>query len=490
MTAPDPRGFRALSVTLAGPASLDGTALPEAGLLALAGSTGSLYAADGILLAGFGTAAVLPLPNGLADAAAVASIRAWLAAVPSAGGPHAGNGVSGNGVGGRVVALGALPFDRTATGGLVVPTLTVGREPPGRVWATLVTTAERARPEVLRQELAAVLRAAGDVDGGPGGPTAPGGGGSPALTEVPPGAGYADAVAKAVGEIDAGGLEKVVLARRVDARFPGQLDLGRLVRRLRVQEPSCTTFSVPVDPGAATRPASGGVGSPAPGVARFVGASPELLVRRDGSAVTCHPLAGTIGLTGDAALDAAAVDRFLGSAKEHREHRLVVEAIAAVLDPLTTTLDVPADPSLVRLESVAHFGTLVRGTLSHALPHAGSGVGQVADDARPSVLDLVAALHPTPAVGGVPQDRALEAITRLEAAPRGLWAGPVGWMDAAGDGEWMIGLRSATVDGPVVHLHAGAGIVAGSEPAAELAETTVKLAPMLDALASGLSAAR
>ncbi|HVX21185.1 MAG TPA: isochorismate synthase [Acidimicrobiales bacterium] len=487
MTVPDPAGLVTAWTWL------DGASLPEAGLLAVAGSTGSLFAADRLLLAGFGTAAVLPLPGGL-DGSDLGAVQAWLAAVPAtpvgagvaardreAAAPGNGDGGSdGDGPIGRAVAIGALPFDRAAPGALVVPALTVGRHRDGRAWATLVAAADDAGPEALQAAVAELLDRAREAEQGVGQEAEQGAEGqadlvaagdgsaatvpAPALTEIPPGAGYAAAVAEAVAEIEAGRLEKVVLARSLEARLGRPVDLGRVVRRLRAQEPSCTTFSVPTTPGPAT-----------PG-GRFVGASPELLVRRAGRAVTCHPLAGTIGLTGDPAVDAATVDRFLASAKEHREHRLVVDAIAAVLGPLTTALAAPDQPSLVRLQSVAHFGTVIDGTLD-------APGGRL-----PSVLDLLAALHPTPAVGGVPRDRALAAIAELEPAPRGLWAGPVGWVDGKGDGEWMIGLRSATVDGDVVRLHAGAGVVAGSDPAAELAETTVKLAPMLDALAPGLLA--
>ncbi len=469
MTTVDPTRLRAVSLSLdesgplGGDGPLDGAALPDMALLALAGSTGSLFAADHRLLAGFGVAAVLPLPGGLADAEAVAAVGTWLAAVDVDDETAPGT----DGPAGRVLAIGALPFDRSAPGALVVPALTIGQDRGGRPWATFVAPVDQARPEALRAAMAEILQRAREVEReGAGSPPEA----RPTLTEVPPGPGYAAAVSAAVADIDAGRLDKVVLARSVEARFAEPLDIGRVVQRLRTQEPSCTTFSVPA--GTSGRDGTG----------RFVGASPELLVRRTGTAVACHPLAGTIGLTGDAAVDTATVDRFLASAKEHWEHRLVVDAIAAVLGPLTTVLRAPAEPSLVRLQSVAHFGTAIDGTLTDDRDRMAGG--QV-----PSVLDLLAALHPTPAVGGVPLDRALAAIAHLEPAPRGLWAGPVGWVDATGDGEWMIGLRSATIDGPVVRLHAGAGIVAGSDPAAELAETTVKLAPMLDALAPGASAA-
>ncbi len=234
--------------------------------------------------------------------------------------------------------------------------------------------------------------------------------------------------------------------------------------RLWAQEPSCTIFSFPDGAG-------GG---------RFLGASPELLVRRRGDAVGCHPLAGTVGLRPEAGPggdgEPADLVGFLSSAKDRLEHELVVEAIVEALAPRCTHLEVPAAPSLVRLRTVAHLGTAIEGRLA------------AAEGGRtPSVLELLADLHPTPAVGGLPRSLALACIDRLEPAGRGLWAGPVGWVDAAGDGRWVIGIRSATVEGSAATLTAGAGIVAGSDPWEEVAETTVKLASVLDALAPGAS---
>jgi len=204
-----------------------------------------------------------------------------------------------------------------------------------------------------------------------------------------------------------------------------------------------------------------------------VGATPELLMSQRGAGITCHPLAGTIGLSGDAAEDQRAIDRFATSAKDRREHRFVVEEIAQLLSPWASRVEVPDAPSLIRLETVAHFGTEISATL-----------GEV-DGRIPHPLTLLAALHPTAAVGGVPRAEALSLIGALEGRSRGPWAGPVGWIDGAGNGDWMIALRSGTVTDRRARLWAGAGIVAGSEPAAELRETTWKLAPMLRALSPG-----
>ncbi|MGP8060642.1 MAG: isochorismate synthase MenF [Acidimicrobiales bacterium] len=435
---PGPEELRAVTVALDAPG-------PDP--LSLAGAVGTLFAGPDLSLAGRGEAAVLDLPRGLDDAGALDRLVGWLSAVAhrdEVGRP-----------GTRVAAHGALPFDRARPGRLVVPELTLGSDAQGR-WVTWIGPSGRAAPG--RRELATRLRAlAGDPhDARPGPRTRTGP--APELRAVPSPDDYAASVAAAVAAMAVGPLTKVVLARCLDARFAQVLDPGEVLRRLARHEPACTAFAHDVDGG------------------RFLGVTPELLVARSGSVVTCHPLAGTVALGGPD--DDSAVARLLGSAKDHAEHRLVVEDIAALLRPRCSSLDVPRSPTLVRLHSVAHLGTLIEGKLD--------------GDDRPveHALGLLAALHPTPAVGGVPRTEALAYIRRSEAVDRDHWAGPVGWVDAAGDGEWMIGIRSATVSGDrtSARLCAGAGIVEDSDPADELAETTVKLAPVLEALAPGTSA--
>jgi isochorismate synthase len=258
-------------------------------------------------------------------------------------------------------------------------------------------------------------------------------------------------------------LQKVVLSRPLEVDLDGVLALTPVLRRLRAAEPTCTVFAMPTPDGT------------------FFGATPELLVARHDRRVTCHPLAGTVPRGTTARADADAQGRLAGSDKERAEHRYVVDAVAELLRPFCDELDVPAEPSLVAFRSVAHLGTRITGRLSEPLPTA---------------LQLLECLHPTPAVGGTPRAAALEAIRAGEPDDRGYWAGPVGWADARGDGEWMIGIRSAllSVDGDattpptaVLRLRAGAGIVAGSDPEAEAEETNVKLATVLDTVIPGAS---
>jgi isochorismate synthase len=430
---PPPTDLQAVTVAL-GP----GEAVDP---FAVAGEDGTLFAAGSLALAGRGEAAVLALPGGLGDRAGVAAVGEWLAAVPHddrVGGP-----------GTRVTAFASLPFDPGAAGELVVPALTYGRDAVGREWATVVGPAPGPDGEFLEGLRA---RLAGHGAAAPGPPAGPG---VVRITRRPDGPGYRDAVSVALGALAAGELQKVVLARSLILECDGPVRTGPALRRLQAAEPACTVFALPV---------AGG---------RFVGASPELLVRRRDRSVSSHPLAGTVALDAtDAELERQHIDRFLASAKDRVEHSVVVDDIVSALGPLCASLTVPDAPSLVRLHTVAHLGTRIAGELSGA------------PGAPPGALELLAALHPTAAVGGIPRAAALECIARLEPEGRGHWAGPVGWTDAAGDGEWMIGIRSATVRGREIVLLAGAGIVVGSDPDGELAETAVKLAPMLEAFAA------
>ena len=247
-------------------------------------------------------------------------------------------------------------------------------------------------------------------------------------------------VARAIASIERGDLEKVVLAREVVVEADQAFDVRDILARLVHQQPGCFVY------------ASDGL----------VGASPELLVRRAGNVVESRPVAGTAVAEGEESLR-----RLAASVKDTHEHRFVVDAILAALAPACTTLDA-GDPEVAVFGPIAHLATPIRGEL------AGPGA--------PDALDLARRLHPTPAVGGTPRQAALDAIRELEGFDRGRYAGPVGWVDARGDGEWAIALRGAELDGTRARLVAGAGIVAGSDPAAEWAETQAKLEPMLRAL--------
>ena len=356
--------------------------------------------------------------------------------------------------GSGVVALGALPFVDAMAGYLVIPRFTMGisRDAEGvtRRWATAVGPAGTALPGT-DELFDAVIWQYGTTPEVADDPMVA------ALSTSMTSAAYGDMVADAVALMREPGatLRKVVLSRPITVELGGPLPLSAVLRRLRAGEPNCTIFSMPVPDGA------------------FFGASPELLVARHDDKVSCHPLAGTVPRGDTARADADAQRDLARSAKGREEHGYVVDEIAATLTPYCDELSVPEEPSMVAFRSVAHLGTRIEGRL-------GKPVG---------VLELLERLHPTPAVGGTPRAEALEFIARREADQRDYWAGPVGWVDATGDGEWMIGIRSARLhaDGAAVTLRAGSGVVADSVPAAEADETNVKLATVLEAVVPGAS---
>jgi isochorismate synthase len=260
---------------------------------------------------------------------------------------------------------------------------------------------------------------------------------------------YRDAVARAVKQIRAGDYTKVVLARSLRAEAPG-FDPAPAVRALAGRDPAGYTFAVDLGAGRT-----------------LLGASPELLVGRRGRQVVANPLAGSAARGADPAEDRRRAAALLASAKDRHEHAVVSEAVADALRPHCAELTVPAEPSVVGTATMWHLSTVVTGVLA---------------DPAVSALALAVALHPTPAVCGTPTAAARQAIAELEPFDRGFYTGMVGWVDAAGDGEWAVTIRCATADTEGLDLFAGAGVVADSDPAAELAETTAKLGTMLAAL--------
>jgi menaquinone-specific isochorismate synthase len=410
---------------------------PAAGLdlLAAAGADGILWHHDSLALAGRGQALRIRLPGGLADTAGVEAVRAILATIEA----HDEVGLPGCGP----VAVGALAFDRSADGGLVVPEVLLGRRGDD-AWITTVT-------------------AEGGPGGGPVGPLRDAmlddaRSGRRPTVEAPdefrlvssvPQAEWRAIVADAVEHIQAGELDKVVLARQIAVEADRPIDTGEVLARLLALYPACMVFRV------------GG----------FVGASPELLVERRGTQVRSQPLAGTIPRSGDLVADEALVAGLFASAKDRREHRFVIDGLRAALQPVCATLDIPDQPSILELRNVSHLATSVAGELV---------VGS--DGGPPTALELVARLHPTAAVGGTPTAVAEAYRARHEGLDRGRYAGPVGWVDARGDGTWAVGIRSADITANRARLYAGVGIVAGSDPRAELAETQLKLQALLAAV--------
>lgn len=338
--------------------------------------------------------------------------------------------------GSGLVAFGAFPFDPAsrARALLTVPRLTIGHRGE-RTWATWVLTdADDVDPDEPRT-----------IPLGPHWSAAVGPG---ALTPE----GYQDAVRAGLSAIADGEVSKVVLARDLRGTVPADADLRRLVRSLASGYPDTWVYAVD----------------------GLIGASPETLVTVSGGTVTARVLAGTVARGADPDADREAALALASSPKDLDEHGYAVRSLVDALGPHTSALAAGEQPFTLALPNVWHLATDVEATTA----------------SETSVLDLLAALHPTAAVAGTPTDAALSAISRIEPFDRGRYAGPVGWVDAHGDGEWAIALRGAQFDlagrsdaGIPFTAYAGAGIVAGSDPETELLETRVKFRPIVDALA-------
>ncbi|SDK63558.1 isochorismate synthase [Nonomuraea jiangxiensis] len=319
------------------------------------------------------------------------------------------------------VAFGSFTFDADAHGSvLVVPQAVLARR-GGHAWLTTIGD--------LPLETFSPVRDPGRISYGDGSLSAPA---------------WEHVVARAARRIRDGELEKVVLARDLVATAERPIDVRLLLTRLARRYPECYTFSV----------------------AGLVGATPELLIRRTGQEIESLVLAGTTPRGTGAADDLARGAALLASPKDRYEHECAIASVRQTLAPLCSSLETPDEPELLMLPNVQHLASHV--------------TGRLADGA--SVLDVVAAMHPTAAVGGTPTHTAIEVIRELEGMDRAGYAGPVGWIDAHGDGEWGIALRSGLVQGRRARLFAGGGIMGDSDPAAELAEAQAKFRVMQYAL--------
>lgn len=416
-------------------------ALPDPpDLLAEAGEDGLLFRDEHSGLVGRGVALRLELPGGLADpigVGLVAETLAGIATVDEVGLPGCGP-----------VAMGALPFDPFTPGTLVVPEVIFGRA-GGKGWVTTISPEGAPTPTPTPAVAGARGRPSGS---GSGSGLGSGSGESPdhfTLASHLSHGEWKDVVARAVEVLSAGDLRKVVLARRVDITANRDFVISEVLERLVALYPSCMVFHV----------------------GDFLGASPELLINRTGEWVESHPLAGTVARSGDAHADEALVAGLLASAKDRHEHQVVIDVLRDGLAPLCDELTVPDEPSVLGLRNVSHLATRITGRLA-------AGAAGV----RPTALELVARVHPTPAVGGTPTPDAVRYLQEAEGFDRGPYTGPVGWVDGRGDGSWAIGIRCATVTGATARLYAGNGIVADSNPTEELAETQLKLQALLAAL--------
>ena len=396
-----------------------------------------LFSSSNVGIVGIGVAARLRVPRSDGSAAA-ARVTDALAAID----PRTDIDVPGSGP----VALGAFPFDPELDGELVVPRIAVGRDGDGRAWITTVST-----PGDIpgTEEIATIIERS--TGSGSGFARDAGLGAiidAPTSFDIRPlrsPEDWCDSVEQATVRLAAGEARKVVLARGIEIGTDTALSPATVLTHLRRSFPSSHLFSID----------------------GFVGASPELLVERHGDTVRAHPMAGTAPRSGDPETDARLAAQLMASTNTRDEHRHTIDMVHDTLLPWCSYLDEEAEPSIVAVANVQHLSTRLEGRLSE--PAA-------------SVLELVGALHPTPAVGGTPRAVALSLIAELEHLDRGRYAGPVGWVDAKGNGTWAVAIRSAQISDDRTIAYAGVGIVADSIAENELAETRAKLQAILGAI--------
>ena len=324
------------------------------------------------------------------------------------------------------IAIGNIAFQRMAPATLVIPRKVVGKDEAGNCW---ITTIDDAPPTI-----------------------------SPALASQPkpstfnvqpitPIETYKKAVLAARDAVRSGAITKAVIAREIRVTSSIPIDIHAVLLRLRATFARSYRYSI-----------NG-----------FIGASPELLVEIKGDRIRSHPLAGTTPRTGDPKTDDELARKLIASMKDQVEHRVVIDVIHEMLLPWCSYLDWEPEPSVLQVANVQHLGTLIEGHLSAV---------------RPSVMEIVRTLSPTPALGGHPRDAALALIADVEELDRGPYGGAVGWVDGSGNGTWAVAIRCAELsdDRLTARLIAGGGIVAASDPDAELAETQAKFQAMLSAI--------
>lgn len=398
---------------------IDDGLLAEIDLVALGASSGLLWCSPNVTLVGFGDITEVSL--GVATGA-----EELTAALESKRGQSSVR-VPGSGP----VAFTALPFDRSSLGRAQLPEIVIGQVGAERF---LTSPVDVSFGSITEQALAL----------------------APSTSEPMPdsisvelsisaSAWRDEVVAAARRRLERSDMQKAVFARELHLRANADFPVVRIVRDLGRRFPATMLFAID----------------------GFIGASPELLVSRSDRTVRAHPLAGTASRSDDPEVDAARIEGLRASAKDRTEHRITIDWLLAELLPFCSYVDAEPEPSVLSMANVHHLGTLVEGVLSAPAV---------------SVLDLVRAVHPTPALGGDPQQDALALIDELEGFDRGRYGGPAGWVDVDGNGEFAVSVRTADIDGAHARVCAGVGVVAQSDPEDELIETQAKFRAMLSSV--------
>lgn len=324
------------------------------------------------------------------------------------------------------IALGVLPFDVEAPANFLIPRQIVGKDTDGNCWLTTIDDA----PQVLEASVALKIQA-----------------NEFSVKPLTPIEHYQTAVQQARQAVRDGHITKAVIAREILIEAKNEIDVHAVLHRLRSSFGNSYRYSID----------------------GFIGASPELLIEIDGDIIRSHPLAGTTPRTGDPETDSELAQKLITSMKDQVEHRVVIDVIHDMLLPYCSYLDWEPEPSVIQVANVQHLGTLIEGHLSDDHPH---------------ILELARQLCPTPALGGHPRNLALQIINEVEGFDRKNYGGAVGWINAEGNGSWAVAIRCAELspDRKSARLIAGGGIVAASDPDAELAETQAKFQAMLSAI--------
>jgi menaquinone-specific isochorismate synthase len=394
--------------------------LADVSIVELGARTGWLWRGGGVTLAGVGPFVDLSVERPSDGGETVERLRALTGFNELEGVPATGP-----------VALGAFAFDRTTAGVVSVPEIVLAENGTHR-WLTAigptVPDAVDRVTAILASDPTAAVRT---------------------RMQARPSRAASDwrdnVVGAARDRILAGELRKAVFARELVVSADVAIDQRSLIVDLIERFPAASCFAVD----------------------GFIGASPERLVSRSARVVRAQPLAGTAATNPDPIVDASQIEALRASTKDQVEHRITIDWLLSELLPFCSYVDAEPEPSVMTMENVHHLATTVEGMLSE--PAA-------------SILDLVGAVHPTPALGGDPQHVALDLIEELEGMERGRYGGPVGWVDAAGNGDFVVGIRSTQIDDTVATVWAGVGVVGQSDPAAELVETQAKFRALLGSL--------
>ncbi len=409
---------------------IDNSSFTPSSLLQLSNADGIYFKNAEVTIAGFGCAFTLTLDQGdISYSDKVLQALKSVEVIDEIEQPGSGP-----------LFIGAIRFDRSKSSFLRVPQTTIVLRSDGKAWITHVAEGTKQLPtrDSIIEEINQCIIATSKPTDEPN---------SFILTSQPEKQTWIEQVNHGLHHIRLNSIEKLVLSRQVLVEADNNLNTAIILERLSHLYPTCTIFHI-----------SG-----------FVGASPELLISRKESHLRSLPLAGTVARSGNDDVDTLLVQSMLESTKERNEHAITASWVGETLAKFCSALSIPKSPSVISLRNVSHLATDIRGVID-------------SDIHDPGILDIVRVLHPTPAIAGYPVSKSIEILSAIELYPREFYSGPVGWCDRNGNGDFVVGIRSAFIQENTARLYAGVGIVSNSDPIRELAETQLKLQAVLSAI--------